>query len=195
MADEAEKIVEPVVEAMPAGAPPSHEATDGRSEAKAEKPEAGHIDAAQGQTAQIPVSEPLPSQSEPFKDAQDKPLPPPSSTSTPTTSTQTPNSYTSLLQNTSITRATQTARELWSKALASIRTRKQKRLDHILKFLEATPSTGSGQEGPRRITNDEVEKLVHVSDATATRYLAQLEREGKIRRVGTEGSGVHYIKA
>ena len=44
------------------------------------------------------------------------------------------------------------------------------------------------------ITNDEVEKLLHVSDATATRYLAELEQRGKIRQVGTTGRGVKYVK-
>ena len=32
-----------------------------------------------------------------------------------------------------------------------------------------------------KITNDEVEKFLHVSDATATRYLSQLEKEGNIK--------------
>lgn len=44
------------------------------------------------------------------------------------------------------------------------------------------------------ITNDEVEKLLHVSDATATRYLAELEKRGKIRQVGTTGRGVKFVK-
>ena len=44
------------------------------------------------------------------------------------------------------------------------------------------------------ITNDEVEKLLHVSDATATHYLAKLEKRGKIRQVGTTGRGVKYDK-
>jgi len=34
------------------------------------------------------------------------------------------------------------------------------------------------------ITNDDVEKLLHVSDDTATRYLFQLVKEGKLLRVG-----------
>ena len=44
------------------------------------------------------------------------------------------------------------------------------------------------------ITNEEVEKLLHVSDATATRYLAELEKRGKIQQVGTIGRGVKYVK-
>ena len=34
------------------------------------------------------------------------------------------------------------------------------------------------------IKNDDVEKLLRVSDSTAQRYLGQLVREGKLRRVG-----------
>lgn len=35
-----------------------------------------------------------------------------------------------------------------------------------------------------RITNDQVEKLLRVSDSTAQRYLMQLVRENRLRRVG-----------
>ena len=45
-----------------------------------------------------------------------------------------------------------------------------------------------------KITNNEVEKLLHVSDATATRYLETLEKEGKIKQVGKTGKGVSYTK-
>jgi len=45
-----------------------------------------------------------------------------------------------------------------------------------------------------KITNDEVEKLLHVSDATATRYLSALEKENKIKQVGKTGTGVAYSK-
>ena len=44
----------------------------------------------------------------------------------------------------------------------------------------------------QRITNDEVEKLLGVSDATATRYLEALEQEGVIEQIGTEGRSVYY---
>ena len=44
------------------------------------------------------------------------------------------------------------------------------------------------------VTNDEVEKLIHVSDATATRYLEILEKEGKIKQIGKTGKGVTYEK-
>ncbi len=45
-----------------------------------------------------------------------------------------------------------------------------------------------------RITNDDVQKLVNVSDATATRYLDELEQEKLITQVGSEGKYVYYEK-
>ncbi|MBI2063989.1 MAG: DUF977 family protein [Candidatus Yanofskybacteria bacterium] len=44
------------------------------------------------------------------------------------------------------------------------------------------------------LTNNHVEQLLGISDATATRYLEELEREGKVRQVGDVGSGVFYEK-
>ncbi|TAK58113.1 hypothetical protein EPO17_00375 [Patescibacteria group bacterium] len=45
-----------------------------------------------------------------------------------------------------------------------------------------------------KITNDDVQKLVSVSDATATRYLDELEQEKLIRQIGPEGKYVYYEK-
>lgn len=70
------------------------------------------------------------------------------------------------------------------KARATIQDRKRKKLDRILEAL-----TAKG-----KITNDEVEKLLRVSDATAARYLSALEKEGKIQQVGKTGKGVEYRK-
>ena len=43
-----------------------------------------------------------------------------------------------------------------------------------------------------KITNNDVEKLLKVSDATATNYLQELEDEGKIKQVGKTGRHVYY---
>ncbi len=43
-----------------------------------------------------------------------------------------------------------------------------------------------------RITNDEAEELLGISDASATRYLDELEKEGKIAQRGDAGRGVFY---
>jgi predicted HTH transcriptional regulator len=43
-----------------------------------------------------------------------------------------------------------------------------------------------------RIRNNDVERLVMVSDATAERYLNELEKAGKITQHGQSGQGVYY---
>ncbi len=43
-----------------------------------------------------------------------------------------------------------------------------------------------------RITNDEVERFLKVSNATAERYLDELEKEGKIEQSGKTGRSVFY---
>ena len=48
------------------------------------------------------------------------------------------------------------------------------------------------RDSPSSLTNNDVEKLLGVSDATATRYLDVLEQEGVVKQVGTEGKGVYY---
>lgn len=48
--------------------------------------------------------------------------------------------------------------------------------------------------GQGRVANDDVEKLLGVSDATSTRYLDELEKEGFIRQVGKTGKYVYYEK-
>lgn len=75
-------------------------------------------------------------------------------------------------------------RNFFAKAKAVIQRKKTKKLEKIL-----TEITRKG-----KISNDEVEKLLHVSDATATRYLSQLEREGKIKQSGKSGRSVFYTR-
>ena len=75
-------------------------------------------------------------------------------------------------------------RDILAKASAMIQFRKTKKLEKIMVAIN--------QHG--KITNDEVEKLLHVSDATATRYLSALEKQGKIKQVGKTGTGVVYSK-
>ncbi|NVN96564.1 MAG: hypothetical protein HXX18_14940 [Bacteroidetes bacterium] len=76
------------------------------------------------------------------------------------------------------------ARELLVKARNAIQFRKRKKLDKVMTlFLKK-----------QKITNDEVEKFMHVSDATATRYLNILEKENKIKQTGKTGKSVFYSK-
>ena len=69
------------------------------------------------------------------------------------------------------------ARELLIKARGAIQFKKRKKLEKIMGLFLKKQS----------ITNDDVQKLLYVSDATATRYLRQLETEGKVRRQGVPG--------
>ena len=74
--------------------------------------------------------------------------------------------------------------ELQVKEQKAIKEKLRKRLENVLNLFTKQKS----------ITNDEVEKFLHVSDATATRYLSQLEKEGKIKQNGKTGKGVFYSK-
>jgi len=42
------------------------------------------------------------------------------------------------------------------------------------------------------LTNNDVEAMLGISDATATRYFDELEKEGKVRQVGKTGRFVSY---
>lgn len=42
------------------------------------------------------------------------------------------------------------------------------------------------------LTNNHIEQLLGISDATATRYLDELEKEGLVRQVGRTGRHVYY---
>ena len=42
------------------------------------------------------------------------------------------------------------------------------------------------------LTNNDVEAMLGISDASATRYFDELEKEGKVRQVGKTGRHVHY---
>ena len=118
-------------------------------------------------TAQIPPNEPIAPESEPIE----TPEPPAAAASAPAP----------VVVQTGILHS---AREFLGRARIAIQDRKRKKRDKIMLALTTK----------NKITNDEVEKLLHVSDATATRYLSALEKEGKIKQVGKTGHGVVYSK-
>ena len=60
--------------------------------------------------------------------------------------------------------------------------KRRENLDKIIALAEKRP----------RITNDDVQKALGVSDATATRYLTYLVDLGKLTRVGERGQQVYY---
>lgn len=74
--------------------------------------------------------------------------------------------------------------DLLARAKAKIQERKRKKLDKITELLSKKD----------KISNDDVQKLLYVSDATATRYLSILEKENKIAQAGRTGKSVFYTK-
>lgn len=72
--------------------------------------------------------------------------------------------------------------KLLEKARAAKEAKRRKKLDKIMTLFV---------KNPKGITNDMVEKLLHVSHNTATNYLAILVKEGKLVKTG-EGSGTKY---
>jgi len=76
------------------------------------------------------------------------------------------------------------ARQLIAKAREAIQNRKRKKIDHVMDLFAKRTN----------ITNNQVADFLHVSDATATRYLQILENENKIKQVGKTGKGVKYEK-
>jgi len=121
-------------------------------------------------TAQIPVNEPLASEPEPLESAPVS-APQPQPVSAPV--------FVEPQQN-----KISLARELLTKARNAIQFRKRKKLDRVMSlFLKKS-----------KITNDEVREFLHVSDATAERYLNILEKENKIKQVGKTGHAVSYSR-
>ncbi|MEK9185663.1 MAG: hypothetical protein AAB863_02705, partial [Patescibacteria group bacterium] len=65
-------------------------------------------------------------------------------------------------------------RDLLTKANKALRERKIKKLEKIVELAKWNDT----------IVNDDIEKMLHVSDATATRYLNELVKQNKLVRLG-----------
>lgn len=76
-------------------------------------------------------------------------------------------------------------KELWVKFLDKIAGRKKSRLEKIMIFITTKK---------HKISNDDVEKLLHVSDATATRYLSELVKGGHLKK-NKGGKWVSYERS
>ena len=128
----------------------------------------------QTQTAQVPLSEPL--ASEPVS------VPQPESVQTDSVPASSPAQAEPV--QVPVSPKPNLARDLLNKARSAIQSRKRVKLDHLMTLFAKRTN----------ITNDEVEKFLHISDATATRYLEILEKENKIKQVGKTGKSVSYTK-
>ena len=74
--------------------------------------------------------------------------------------------------------------EKYSQAHKKIQEKVEMNKDRVMKLFE----------NKERITNDDVESNLLIADSTATNYLDELEKEGKIKQIGSEGRGVYYLK-
>ncbi len=70
--------------------------------------------------------------------------------------------------------------------------RKAENKEKILDFLRENPNSPEDGGQAKKIQNNDVEKLAGVSNATAERYLDELEKEGKLTQRGKIGQGVFY---
>ncbi|MBU4347908.1 DUF977 family protein [Patescibacteria group bacterium] len=68
-------------------------------------------------------------------------------------------------------------------SLTEILSEKQKNKKKIVEYMQSH----------LKITNNDVEKIAGVSDATAERYLNELEQEGILRQIG-KGRYSHYVR-
>ena len=68
----------------------------------------------------------------------------------------------------------QELKDLLRKAKEKIQFRKRLKLEKIIKLAQEK----------KKISNDDAQKLLRISDATATRYLSQLVKEGMLQRSG-----------
>lgn len=155
---------------------PAPASTESSSEAKSESEEVP-----EPETAQIRANDPLSETKKPETKRQES-EPESKEESNPEAETQEPEPEKEKPKLSYL--KSQKLDELLIMARTAIQFRKRKKLDKIMTlFLKQS-----------KITNDEVEKFLHVSDATATRYLSQLEKEGKIKQNGKTGKGVLYSR-
>ena len=114
-------------------------------------------------------SESVPSEAQPHLGEISPPAPEPASTEPPPTSAPPP-ALPPLPPS-----GSEQQKSLLAKALEKIRFRKRGKLEKVMKLAQ--------EKG--KITNDEVQKLLRVSDATATRYLSELVKQNRLKRSGT----------
>lgn len=53
---------------------------------------------------------------------------------------------------------------------------------------------GLMESGNQPLTNEHIRQMLGISEATATRYLDEMEKEGKVKQVGKTGAHVFYEK-
>ena len=139
-------------------------------------------DTEQQTTVQEPVIQsqaetPAPAQTEPAGESSSTPVEQPQETEPiqPESISPQPISQSRPAEPTLPSTSSGQAKFFLAKALESIQFRKKAKLEKIIKLANEKKS----------ITNDQVQKLLRISDATATRYLSELVRQNRLKRTGT----------
>lgn len=87
---------------------------------------------------------------------------------------------------------------LWAKRDSSASPQNDKDIDIPERFEQKAENLAKLKEEiaktNEKITNDWVQNVTGVSDATAVRYLDELEKDGLIRQVGKTGTNTYYEK-
>mgnify|MGYP001592079724 CR=1 FL=1 len=143
------------------------------------EPVSESVQATEPPTAQISTNEPLKSKPEELPPSASLP-----EEKLPASPERKPRNSTPTEATPPVASSSNHMRELQVKEQLAIKNKKRKKLDLVMNlFLKKS-----------KITNDEVEKFLHVSDATAERYLNALEKENKIKQTGRTGHSVFYQK-
>jgi hypothetical protein len=156
--------VVPVSESAPASTEVTHESVEPVPETPKPPVEEQSIPAAETSTTTAPVPEQDLSQSasEPAQTVSAQPAPAPLTPQAPQ-----PQSLAQQDQKGFI-------RTLLAKAQAKIQFNKQKKLEKLIELAQKK----------KLITNSDTQKLLRISDRTATRYLVKLVQQGRLLRVG-----------
>jgi hypothetical protein len=132
--------------------------------------------------------EPISAPNEPEAPVDDKPVSEPTSEpvqtspvqSTPVSAPTPQTPIAAQTQSSALENQTSFIRALLAKANAKLGSNCQKKLDKVMQLAQKKGF----------ITNEQAQELLHCSDATATRYLAKLVQQGRLKR--TDGS--HWVK-
>lgn len=152
-------------------------------------PVEAHIEPVQNTPELAPERTPVEPISEPVQTIEPEPVVPIETVPEPQTVSEPPTAQTPVFEPLTVTHEPLTSskpaqKDLWRRFLDKVNFSKRKKLDRIMTLFNSKT----------KITNDEVEKLLHVSDATATRYLSILEKENKITQSAKSGHSVSYTK-
>lgn len=160
--------------AIPVGEPSSERDTAGQAQDAPPAPPPVETPAAEASPPPPENPEPIPEpEAAPVQEIEIEPAPEPASDTTSQEQNSDVVSQTPPQPSSAPTQTT-VPDNFPARGLAARRARQEAKLQKIIELARKQES----------ITNDDVEKLLHVSNATATRYLNILVKEGKLQQIG-----------